>query len=262
MRVLMLGDVVGRPGRRVIRENLRPLRRELGIDFVVANGENVAGGAGITTKTFNDLTGSGVDVVTTGNHVYRQRDVLNIFNSDEDRLLRPANFSDRSAGSGTVVRKDAEGRRIGVLNLQSRVFMGPSEDPFAAADRLVTELAAESDLILVDLHGEATSEKKAMGYFLDGRVAAVVGTHTHVPTADACVLAGGTAYITDLGMCGPHDSCLGVEKEIVIRKFVTGMPARFTVATADVRMQGLLIDIDPDTFRATAVERLERSLTE
>jgi len=262
MRVLMLGDVVGRPGRRVIRETLRPLRRELGIDFVVANGENVAGGAGITTKTFNDLTGSGVDVVTTGNHVYRQRDVMKIFESDEDRVLRPANFSDRSAGAGTVIRKDGSGRRIGVLNLQGRVFMGPSEDPFAVADRLVTELTAESDLILVDLHGEATSEKKAMGYFLDGRVAAVVGTHTHVPTADACVLAGGTAYITDLGMCGPQDSCLGVHKETVIQRFLTGMPARFSVATDDVRMQGLLIDIDPETRRATAVERLERSLPE
>jgi len=260
MRVLMLGDVVGRPGRRVIREHLGPLREERGIDFVVANGENAAGGAGITVKTLNDLLASGVDVVTTGNHVYRQRDVLNVFKSDEDRLLRPANFSARSAGNGQVVREDAAGRRIAVVNLQSRVFMGPSEDPFAAADEIVTELTSRSDVILVDLHGEATSEKKAMGYFLDGRVAAVVGTHTHVPTADACVLPGGTAYVTDLGMCGPHDSCLGVEKEIVIRKFVTGMPARFTVASGDVRMQGLLVDVDPGTGRATGVERIETCL--
>ncbi|MEN8148814.1 MAG: TIGR00282 family metallophosphoesterase [Planctomycetota bacterium] len=262
MRILMLGDVVGRPGRRVVREMLRPLREELGIDFVVANGENAAGGTGITTKTFNDLTGSGVDVITTGNHVYRQRDVLNIFNSDEDRLLRPANFSGRPAGRGTVIREDRAGRRVGVINLQSRVFMGPSEDPFEAADRLVTELTPECDVILVDLHGEATSEKEAMGYFLEGRVAAMAGTHTHVPTADACVLPGGTAYITDLGMCGPHDSCLGVTKEIVIRKFVTGMPARFTVASGDVRMQGLLFDVDPATGLATSAERLERRLPE
>jgi len=262
MRVLMLGDVVGRPGRRVIRELLRPLRKELAIDFVVANGENAAGGAGITTKTFNDLVGSGVDVVTTGNHVYRQRDVLSIFKSDEDRLLRPANFSDQSAGGGHVIRKDAAGRRVGVLNLQGRVFMGPSEDPFSAAERLLPELTEGADVILVDLHGEATSEKKAMGYFLDGRVAAVVGTHTHVPTADAAVLDGGTAYITDLGMCGPHDSCLGVVKEIIIRRFITGMPARFTVATDDVRLQGLLIDVDPDTGLAVAAERIERRLAE
>ena len=262
MRVLMLGDVVGRPGRRVIRETLRPLREELGIDFVVANGENSAGGVGITTKTFNDLTGAGVDVVTTGNHVYRQRDVLNLFKTEEDRLLRPANFTGSPAGRGTVIRQDREGRRVGVINLQSRVFMGPSEDPFAAADELVTELTPECDLILVDLHGEATSEKKAMGYFLEGRVAAVVGTHTHVPTADACVLPGGTAYLTDLGMCGPHDSCLGVMKEIVVRKFVTGMPERFTVAAEDVRMQGLLFDVDPATGRATSAERFERCLAE
>jgi metallophosphoesterase (TIGR00282 family) len=262
MRILMLGDVVGRPGRRVIREFLPSMREERAIDFVVANGENAAGGAGITTKTFKELLSHGVDVVTTGNHVYRQRDVLNIFESDEDRLIRPANFSDRSAGTGFTVREDGQGRRIGVVNVQTRVFMGPSEDPFAAADRITEELTGRTDLILFDVHGEATSEKKAMGYFLDGRVAAVVGTHTHVPTADECVLPGGTAYITDLGMNGPHDSCLGVDKDIIIRKFLTGMPARFNVATGDPRMQGLLIDLDDESLKAVAVERIDRCLTE
>jgi metallophosphoesterase (TIGR00282 family) len=236
------------------------MREERGIDFVVANGENSAGGAGITTKTFKELLNHGVDVVTTGNHVYRQRDVMNIFKSEEDRLIRPANFSERSAGPGFTVRDDAKGRRVGVVNLQTRVFMGPSEDPFTAADRITEELSGRTDLILFDVHGEATSEKKAMGYYLDGRVAAVVGTHTHVPTADECVLPGGTAYITDLGMNGPHDSCLGVEKEIIIRKFLTGMPARFTVATGDARMQGLLIDLDDGALKATGVERIDTCL--
>jgi metallophosphoesterase (TIGR00282 family) len=257
MRVLMIGDVVGRPGRRIIGERLPALRRERGIDFVVANGENVAGGAGITPKTFQELVSAGVDVVTTGNHVFKQRDVLPLLRSDDDRIVRPANYSPMAAGRGLTVRETGSGVRVGVLNLQGRVFMPPSEDPFAAADEAVQELAGRSDLVLVDFHGEATSEKKALGYFLDGRVAAVVGTHTHVPTADETVLPNGTAYVTDLGMTDPHDSCLGVEKEIVLRKLRTGMPERFHVAKTDVRLQGLLVEIAGAEGRATAVERID-----
>ncbi len=211
-------------------------------------------------KTFRELIEIGVDVVTTGNHVYRQRDILSLLSSEEDRIVRPANYSPRSAGRGYTIREDAAGRRVGVVNLQGRVFMQPTEDPFAVAEELVGKLEGETDVILVDFHGEATSEKQAMGWLLDGRVAVVAGTHTHVPTADAKVLPNGTAYVTDLGMTGPHDSCLGVEKGIILKKFLTGMPARFTVATGDTRMQGLLIDLHDGTLKATGVERIDSCL--
>lgn len=256
----MIGDVVGRPGRKALKEGVPALREEHGIDFVVANGENSAGGAGITQKTFAEMIGAGVDVITSGNHIYRQRDVMNLLGGDEDRIVRPANYADRAAGRGHTIRPDAAGRRVGVLNLQGRVFMAPTEDPFELADALVTKLAKEADLVLVDFHGEATSEKKAMGWFLDGRVGAVVGTHTHVPTADATVLPKGTAYVTDLGMTGPHASCLGVRTEIVLKKFLTGMPVRFDVAEEDVRLQGLLIEIDDSTGLARSVLRVDRAL--
>jgi len=252
---------VGRPGRRVLRQVVPRLREEREIDFVTANGENAAGGAGITGKTFRELVGNGVDVVTTGNHVYRQRDAIPLLHSDEARIVRPTNYSPRSAGRGFTVREDGAGRRVGVLNLQGRVFMQPTEDPFEAAEEIVGRLEAETDVILVDFHGEATSEKQAMGWFLDGRVAAVVGTHTHVPTADAKVLPNGTAYVTDLGMTGPHDSCLGVEKEIILEKFRTGMPVRFRVAKGDVRLQGVIVEID-DRGRAVSIERVDRELEE
>lgn len=255
----MIGDVVGRPGRNALKEGVPALREEHGIDFVVANGENSAGGAGITQKTFAEMTGAGVDVITSGNHIYRQRDVMGLLAGEEDRIVRPANYAPRAAGRGMTIRPDAAGRRIGVLNLQGRVFMAPTEDPFELADRAVAELRKECDVVLVDFHGEATSEKKAMGWFLDGRVGAVVGTHTHVPTADATVLPKGTAYVTDLGMTGPHASCLGVRTEIVLKKFLTGMPVRFDVAEDDVRLQGLLIEIDETTGLARSVLRIDRT---
>jgi metallophosphoesterase (TIGR00282 family) len=262
MRVLMLGDVVGRPGRRVLEKLLPIFRVERQIDFVVANGENSAGGAGITPKVFQKLLSFGVDVVTSGNHIYRQREILGLLGAGEERLIRPANYPPRAAGRGMTVKEDATGRRVGVLNLQGRVYMAPTEDPFATAEAMIEELFAQADVILVDVHGEATSEKQAMGHFLDGRVAAVVGTHTHVPTADAKILNGGTAYVTDLGMCGPHDSCLGVQKEIIVRKFLTGMPARFEVAEGDVRMQGVIVEVDERTGLAASIERVDEALPE
>jgi len=257
MRVLMIGDVVGRPGRRILRERLGAIRTAHRIDFVVANGENAAGGAGITPRTFGNLRNAGVDVVTTGNHVYRRREVLALFESGEERLLRPANYSKRSLGRGMGVYDLAGGWRVGVLNLQGRVYMPPSEDPFEAADEALEAAKDACDVVLVDFHGEATSEKEAMGYHLDGRVAAVVGTHTHVPTADATVLPRGTAYVTDLGMTGPHDSCLGVRKGIILKKFRTGMPARFDVAEGDCRIQGVVVDVEESTGRARSIERFE-----
>lgn len=261
MKVLLLGDVVGRPGRRLVREIVPGLRRELGLDFVVANGENAAGGVGITPRTFEDLVESGVDVVTTGNHVYRHRSVLPLLGSAEDRILRPANHSPAAPGRGFTVRPDAAGRRVAVVNLQGRVFMNPpAEDPFAAADEILRRLAGEAEAVLVDFHAEATSEKQAIGWYLDGRVAAVAGTHTHVPTADARVLPGGTAYVTDVGMTGPHDSCLGVRKEIILEKFRTGLPVRFEVASENLLLQGLFVTVDEGRGLATSAGRLERTL--
>jgi metallophosphoesterase (TIGR00282 family) len=257
MRVLLIGDVVGRSGRRILSSRLPEIRREKGVEFVVVNGENAAGGAGITPKTFRQILDAGADVVTTGNHVYRHRDVLPLLDSEEDRLLRPANYPEGAAGRGSTIRESSSGVRVAVLNLQGRVFMAPTEDPFVVADRLVTEVGAQADVTLVDFHGEATSEKRAMGFHLDGRVAAVVGTHPHVPTADAQVLEGGTAYVTDLGMTGPHDSCIGVKKEIILGKLKTGMPARFEVAEGGVRLQGLLVTVDEGSGHATAVERID-----
>jgi 2',3'-cyclic-nucleotide 2'-phosphodiesterase len=261
VKVLLIGDVVGRPGRRALRELLPGLRLEFGLDFVVANGENSAGGTGITRRTLEDILQSGVDVVTTGNHVYRHAEALALLESRSDRLLRPLNHSAGAPGTGVVVREDREGRRVGVINLQGRIFMPPGEDPFAAAEKAVSELAGRADVVLVDLHGEATSEKQAMGWFLDGKVAVMVGTHTHVPTADARVLPQGTAYVTDLGMTGPHDSCLGVKKEIIVRKFCTGLPQRFDVAKGDIRLQGVVAEIDAATGLARSIERVERTLS-
>ena len=260
MRVLLIGDVVGRPGREAVRELLPGLRDELDLDFVVANGENSAGWAGITRKTLDGLLRSGVDVVTSGNHVYRYPEVLPLLDSRRDCLIRPANHSRRAPGVGSVVREDRRGRRIGVVNLQGRVFMDPSDDPFAAVEAMLDELTGDTDAILVDFHAEATSEKVAMGWFLDGQVAVVAGTHTHVPTADARILPGGTAHVTDIGMTGPHDSCLGVETHIILKRFRTGLPQRFDVAKGDVRLQAVLVSLDPQTGLARSIERIERKL--
>jgi metallophosphoesterase (TIGR00282 family) len=258
LRILMIGDVVGRPGRRAVGEILPRLRERLDLDFVVANGENTAGGAGITPRTFEELVSAGVDVVTTGNHVFRRREILPLLDSAEDRLLRPANFSTRCPGRGLTVRRDRAGREVSVLNLQGRVFMSPSEDPFDVAEAVLEGL--RTSVLLVDVHAEATSEKEAMGWFLDGRASVVAGTHTHVPTADARVLPRGTGYVTDLGMTGPHESCLGVETDLILRRYRTGMPVRFDVATGDVRLQGLMAEIDAESGRTVRVERVEERL--
>ena len=260
MRVLMIGDVVGRPGRQAVRDLLPALRDELDLDFVVANGENSAGWAGITRKTLDSLLHSGVDVVTSGNHVYRYPETLPLLDERRDVLIRPANHSRNAPGAGFVVREDRRGRRVGVVNLQGRVFMDPSDDPFAAAEAILDGLEGDTDTILVDFHAEATSEKVAMGWFLDGHVSVVAGTHTHVPTADARILPQGTAYISDLGMTGPHDSCLGVETHIILKRFRAGLPQRFDVAKEDVRLQAVVVDVDTGTGLARSIGRIEREL--
>ncbi len=253
MRVLAIGDIVGKPGRRAVAALVPALRHELGIDIVVANGENAAAGKGITVNTAKEIFAGGVDVITTGNHIWAQADIIPYLDTDA-LVLRPANYPDGAPGRGM-----AEFASLTVINLMGRTFMYEIDDPFRAADRLL-ESVAPGSAVLVDMHAEATSEKIAMGWYLDGRVSAVVGTHTHVPTADGRLLPKGTAYVSDLGMCGPRDSVIGVDVEPVIRKFLTGMPARFTVAEKSrfVNFNSVLIDIDETTGKARTIERVDR----
>jgi 2',3'-cyclic-nucleotide 2'-phosphodiesterase len=256
MRILFLGDVVGRPGRRGVTSLLPRLIARETIGFVVANCENAAGGKGVDPDAAEELYDAGVDVLTSGNHIWQHRTIVP-YMAEDRRLLRPLNFPRGVPGRGWTVHV---GRRapvpVGVVNLIGRVFMGAADCPFAAADAALDELRGETAIIVVDMHGEATSEKVAMGRFLDGRVSAVLGSHTHVQTADDGILPGGTAYLTDAGMCGPEASVLGMKTEGVIRRFLTQMPTRFEVATGVVLIQGALVDVDESSGRATAIRRV------
>ena len=253
MRVLAIGDVVGKPGRRAVAALVPALRRDLQIDAVIANGENAAAGRGLTGKTAQDLFDAGVDVITSGNHIWAQKEIVEVIEKD-DRILRPANYPQGAPGRGMT-----SVGRLTVINLMGRTFMYEIDDPFRVAERLLADVPA-GQIIIVDMHAEATSEKIALAWHLDGRVAAVFGTHTHVPTADQRLLPKGTAFVCDLGMCGPRDSIIGVEPEPVIRKFLTGMPARFTVAEGSpvVTFNAVLIDIDGESGRARSIERVDR----
>lgn len=253
VRILAIGDIIGKPGRRALAALLPSLREELALDVIVANGENAAAGRGLTASTAKDIFSAGVDVITSGNHIWDQKEIIP-FLDGEAPVVRPANYPDGVPGRGVVCT-----RGLTVVNLMGRTFMYEIDDPFKAADRILEGLP-EATPILVDMHGEATSEKVAMGWYLDGRVAAVVGTHTHVPTADARMLPKGTAFVCDLGMCGPRDSVIGVEVEAVVRKYLTGMPARFPVAekSRTVQFNSALIDVDDATGRARSIERIDR----
>jgi hypothetical protein len=259
MRILFIGDVFGRPGRDLVRRGVGAITAPGDIDLVVANAENAASGSGITRETGEALLDAGVDVMTTGNHVWDKREALAYIGA-EPRLLRPLNMAAGAPGRGLFVTRAAGGRPVGIINVMGRIFMPPVDNPFAAVSAAVTELARECRVILVDMHAEATSEKIAMGWHLDGRVTAVVGTHTHVQTADARVLPGGTAYITDVGMTGPHDSVIGMEREGVLNRFVTGLPTRMEPASANPRLQAVIITADDETGRALGIERLDWSL--
>ncbi len=259
MRVLFIGDVVGRPGRAALRKHLPALRSELAADFVIANGENVAGGTGITEATLFELLEAGVNVVTGGNHSFRQSEALTLVEK-ESRLLRPDNYPPDAdvPGRGCDVFETAAGQPVGVLNLCGRIHLGQFEDPFPWGRQRAEELRRRTPIVIVDFHAEVTSEKIAFGWHLDGHVSAVIGTHTHVQTADERVLPGGTAHITDVGMTGPHDSVLGVKREIIVAKFLDQLPRRHEVATGDVRISGALIDVDDDTGQARSIERISR----
>jgi metallophosphoesterase (TIGR00282 family) len=258
LTVLCVGDVFGEPGRRVLATYLPRLRAELEVDLVVANVENAAAGFGVTPALAREFLTMGVDVMTSGNHVWDRKEILGYI-AKENLLLRPANYPTGAPGVGSVVVK-AAGRSVGVLNLQGRTFMAPIDCPFAKADEELARLAAETSLIVVDMHAEATSEKQAMGWYLDGRVSAVVGSHSHVQTADERILPHGTAYLTDLGLTGPIDSVIGVTPELAIQRFRTGMPNRFEPAPGRARLQGAVIRLDRDSGRARSIERLQRDL--
>jgi 2',3'-cyclic-nucleotide 2'-phosphodiesterase len=255
MRILFVGDVVGAPGRRIARNRLRGLKRSIGADLTIVNGENAAGGAGLTAATAEELFAAGAEVVTTGNHVWDKREAVGLLER-EPRILRPANYPEGSPGGGVVVVPVA-GARIAVVNLMGRVFMPLVDDPFRAADRIVGELRGSASVVVIDFHAEATSEKLAFGWYLDGRVAAVLGTHTHVATADARVLPGGTAFIADVGMTGPFDSVIGVRKEQAIERFRTSRSIPYETADGDVRLAAVRVDVDLASGRATAIERIE-----
>lgn len=254
MRVMLTGDVVGRPGRRAFREYTPKLRKEKGIDLVIVNGENSAGGRGITHSSLNELYSGGADVVTSGNHIWDKKEVLEFIDT-EPFLLRPANYPEDTPGRGACVYP-FKAKNIGVMNLSGRAFMQSLDCPFRKADMLLRELARECDIIFLDFHAETTSEKMAMGWYLDGRVNGVVGTHTHIQTADARILPQGTAYITDLGMVGPWNSVLGVETDKILEKFLTGMPARFDLASGPNAYSAVLIEIDDRTNKTLGIERI------
>lgn len=261
MKLLFVGDIVGSPGRRAVRELLPVLRARHGLDFVVVNGENAAGGNGLTAPLAAELFAAGADVITTGDHVWDQKEI-NALLAREPRVLRPANYPAGVVGQGSVVVRRDGLPPVGVLNLQARTFMPALENPFLVGRDQVEALRRETPVILVDFHGEATSEKIALGRMLDGQVSAVIGTHTHVQTADDWVLPGGTAYLTDAGFTGPHDSVLGREVEPVIRRFLTNTPQRFEVASRRVLLQGAVVDIDPATGLARSIQRVSEPLPE
>ena len=255
MRTLFIGDIVGSPGRLIVQERLTDLVENKQIDLVIANGENSASGFGITPKIAEELLGLGIEVLTGGNHSWDRKEILEYI-PHQPRLLRPANFAAVNPGGGLFVGGTKKGVKYAVLNLQGRVFLAANDDPFRKADEELAKLPADVAFVLVDMHAETTSEKIALGWYLDGRVTAVLGTHTHIPTADERILPHGTAFQTDVGMSGPYDSVIGVETEMVLKRFLTGMPGKFEAAKGNPKLCATLIDCDGSTGRARAVQRI------
>lgn len=258
MKVLFIGDIVGKPGRKAVKDGLPGIISKLKIDFVIANAENAAAGFGITKSIGEELLSLGIDVMTSGNHIWDKKEAVSYI-PKENRLLRPANYPEGVAGSGSIVIKTSSGEKIAVLNLSGRVFMPALDCPFQTAKRELPELKKQTNVIIVDFHAEATSEKSAIGWFLDGEVSAIVGTHTHVQTADEKILPKGTAFITDVGMTGPVDSVIGVEKEQIINKFLTQIPVRFETAKGEAMLSCVLLDINSKTGLANSIQRLQFS---
>lgn len=260
MKLLFVGDIVGRPGRDLIRRHVRALASRYGADLVIANGENAAGGAGITRENMLEILSAGVDVITSGNHVWDKRETLE-FIGNEPRLIRPANYPPGTPGAGFYVATAKNGVKVGVINVMGRIFMNPLDDPFRSVLQQIEYVRQDgAQVIFVDMHAEATSEKLALSYFVDGLVTAIIGTHTHVQTADERILPGGTAALTDVGMTGAHNGVIGMAEEGIVQRFLTGLPVRVESADGDARLHGAVITVDPATGKATAIERI--SLTE
>lgn len=256
MKVIMLGDVVGKPGREAIKQEVAGLLQAYSADLLIVNGENAASGNGITAEIVQEMLTAGVSVITMGNHVWDKREI-ETYITDEPRLVRPGNYPVGTPGKGYYIAKISSGHKVGVISLSGRVYMPELDCPFRKAEELTRLVKQETNIVLIDFHGEATSEKLAMGFFMDGKVSAVCGTHTHVLTADAQILPGGTGYITDLGMTGPRDSILGIKKEIIIKRFITGMPQRFEIADGAYQINGVCISIDESTGLANGIETID-----
>lgn len=256
MRILFIGDIVGKPGREVVKNILPRVITEENIQFVIANCENAAGGFGLTPKISREVFSIGVNVITMGNHVWARKEISEII--EEENILRPANFPSEVPGKGWAIIQASNGTKVGIINLMGRVYMSTLECPFRTADAIIEEISKQTKIIVVDMHAEITSEKVAMGWYLDGKVSAVIGTHTHVPTADERVLPQGTAYITDIGMTGPLDSVIGIKKEIILKKYLTQMPMRFEVANDDLVFAGAVMEIEEKTGKAKSIKRIAK----
>ena len=261
MKILFIGDIVGEPGRHAVKELVPKIIKKEKIDFVVANGENAAGGSGITPMLADELLGSGVDVITSGDHIWKRKEIVDRLSQDA-RILRPANYPRESPGSGSTVVESKSGTEVGVINLQGRVLMQAIECPFRAAKAEVDRIKNRARVIIVDVHAEATSEKIALGWFLDGTVSAIIGTHTHVQTADEKILPKGTAFLTDAGMTGPFDGVIGRNKEQILARFISQLPAKFEMAEGDVQLHGAIIDVDEKTGKADSIKRIQEKLKE
>jgi metallophosphoesterase (TIGR00282 family) len=261
VKILFIGDIVGKAGRKALLILLEGLVEREGIDFTIANGENAAGGIGITPAISREILERGVNVITSGNHIWAKKEIMQ-FLDEEERILRPANYPDGAPGKGSRIFTTRAGEKIGVLNLEGRVFMKSLDCPFTAAERELMELKGGVDCTVVDFHAEATSEKMALGWFLDGRTSAVVGTHTHVQTSDERILPGGTAYITDVGMTGPIGSVIGIKRKIAIERFLTQMPRKFDVASREIELQGVILEINSHNGKSESIRRLRVPLNE
>jgi metallophosphoesterase (TIGR00282 family) len=255
MRILFIGDIVGRPGRQAIHRVLEKVIADYGVEFTIANGENAAGGMGITPAIATEILDEGVDVLTSGNHIWAKKEILPFLN-EEPRLLRPANYPPGVPGRGIGVYNVNNGGKVGVLNLEGRVFMKHLDCPFRVGEREVAVLRKETNIIIVDFHAEATSEKMAMGWFLSGKTSAVLGTHTHVQTSDERILDEGTAYITDVGMTGPLASVIGIRKEVALERLLTQIPWKFDVATEEIELQGVVVEVDSETGKSRNIQRI------
>ena len=259
MKILFIGDIVGEPGRRAVSEILPRLRRTRELDMVIANGENSAGGSGITPKIAEELFACGIDIITSGDHLWDQKEVVGLL-QNESRFLRPLNYPQGTPGQGSVVYQASNRPPVGVINLQGVTFMANLDNPFVRVRAEVERLRQRTSVIFIDFHAEATSEKAALGRMLDGQVSAVIGTHTHVQTADEQIFPGGTAFLSDAGFTGPHESVIGREIEPVVKRFLTLQPQRFAVATGNVKMQGVMVEIEGHSGRATHIERVSESV--